>query len=102
MVEAENHSVLFYPKFHCELNFIERFWCAAKYYTRENCGYTLADLRLTIPEAFRSVSYSSIHKYYLHCVRTIEAYKEGLAYGTAAFAQRMQKNHRQVSDSSKW
>jgi hypothetical protein len=41
-------------------------------------------------------------KYYLHCVRTIEAYKEGLSYGTAAFAQRMQKNHRQVSDSSKW
>ena len=29
-VEALGHSVLFYPKFHCKLNFIERYWCQAK------------------------------------------------------------------------
>ena len=29
-VEALGHSVLFYPKFHCGLNFIERYWCQAK------------------------------------------------------------------------
>ena len=38
LVETAGHSVIFYPKFHRELNFIERFWCDAKYYTRENCG----------------------------------------------------------------
>ena len=26
-VEALGHRVLFYAKFHCELNFIERYWC---------------------------------------------------------------------------
>ena len=38
-VEAQGHCVLFYPKFHCELNFIESYWCQAKWFERENCGY---------------------------------------------------------------
>ena len=31
-------EVIFYPKFHCELNFIERLWCSAKHYVRDNCS----------------------------------------------------------------
>ena len=40
-VEALGHRVLFYPNFHCELNFIERYWCRAKWFTRETVGSTL-------------------------------------------------------------
>jgi hypothetical protein len=29
-LEAINQEVTFYPKFHCELKFIEHFWCGAK------------------------------------------------------------------------
>ena len=38
-------------QFHCELNWIERYWGAAKVYTRNHCLYTLPGLRETVPLA---------------------------------------------------
>ena len=38
-------------QFHSELNWIERFWGAAKEYTRKHCLYTLPGLRETVPMA---------------------------------------------------
>ena len=58
-LQAAGQLVIFYPKFHCELNFIEKFWCAAKWYTRENCEYTFVGLRQVLPKAFDLVSESS-------------------------------------------
>ena len=49
--ELETRGQL-YPKFHCELSFIERYWCGCNWYARENCQYTLPGLRETVPEAF--------------------------------------------------
>lgn len=45
VVEAKGHLVLFYPKFHCELNWIEYFWARVKQYTRSHCGYDIKSLR---------------------------------------------------------
>jgi hypothetical protein len=101
-IEAANHLVIFYPKFHCELNFIERFWCAAKWYAREHCEYSLDGLRKVLPAALNSVSIASINCYYNHCVRVMEAYIDGLKYGTKAFTEHVYKGHRQVVDKSKW
>ena len=44
-LQAAGQLVIFCPKFHCELNFIEKFWCAAGWYARENCEYTFVGLR---------------------------------------------------------
>ena len=95
--------MIFYPKFHCELNFIERFWCSAKHYTRENCSYSLTGLRATIPAALKSVSTATINRYYNHCNNTIKAYSDGFVYGTSEFSEQIRyKSHRQVVDKSKW
>jgi hypothetical protein len=99
---AANQLCIFYPKFHCEMNFIERFWCGAKWYSRENCSYSFEALRATVPKALDSVTTASIHRHYKHCERIIEAYSDGMTYGTEEFTKRVYKGHRQVADKSKW
>jgi hypothetical protein len=51
VVEGGGHRCLFLPKYHCELNWIERYWGAAKKYARRHCGYTLSALRTCAPIA---------------------------------------------------
>ena len=50
-LECRGQLVIFYPEFHCELDFIERYWCGCKWYAQENCQYTLDGLRETAPAA---------------------------------------------------
>ena len=44
MVESRGHLCMFIPKFHCELNPIERVWCHAKKHTRANCNGSIVRL----------------------------------------------------------
>ena len=39
------HTCVFIPKFHCELNPIERVWSQSKRYMRAYCDYTIGSLR---------------------------------------------------------
>ena len=59
-VGAANHLIIFYPKSHCELNFIERFWCAAKCYARENCEYSFDGLRIST--SYTGVCINGLHQ----------------------------------------
>lgn len=74
--------MLFYPKFHCELNHIEHFWCHAKYNARTNCDYTLAGLRAQVPKSCDSVSQTTILASYESCLRKMELYATGVSFGS--------------------
>ena len=59
----KGHLALFLPKFHCELNPIERVWGEAKRYNRKYTNITLQQLRNMLPDALDSVSATTIRKY---------------------------------------
>ena len=95
-VELRGHEVIFYPKFHCEANFIERFWSSCKYYSREHCTYSFQGLKKVVPEAIASVSTDTIYRYFERCDRTIQAYAAGATYETKAYTDRSYTSHRQI------
>jgi hypothetical protein len=55
-LEFKGLQGVFLPKFHCELNPIERVWGQAKVYTRIHTNFTLVRMRKIIDPALDSVS----------------------------------------------
>ena len=80
-ITQSGHRVLYYPKFHCELNHIERFWCHSKQRTREKCDYSFLSLRQHVPEALASIAPSTILANYHSCMRRMQLYRDGVSYG---------------------
>ena len=95
-IEAAGHKCIFYPKFHCELNYIEYFWGAVKRYTRENCDYSWDGLKRTVPEGLASVDLKIIRKFARRAKRYMSAYRLGLTLKTAEYAVKKYKSHRRI------
>ena len=66
------------PKFHCELNPIERVWAYSKKYTRAHFDYSFNSLEVTINPALKSVTLDLIRKYCRKMRDYMAAYREGL------------------------
>lgn len=101
-LEAAGHLVIFYPSFHCELNFIEYFWGRAKVYARANCEYTFPALVRIVPEALAQVSKILIWKYYQRVLRMMDAYRQNLVYGSDDFKKHVftrYSSHRRIAES---
>ncbi len=99
IIENWGHKVIFYPKFHCELNFIKMFWDAAKRYTRNNCDYSFKSLERTVPEALNYVPLEQIRRYSRHSWRFMDAYRKGLTGTAALYAVKKYKSHRRIPEN---
>ena len=75
------HVVMFIPKFHCELNPIERVWGQSKVYSRMYTNFTLPRLRSIVNPALDSVSADLIRKYFRKVQDYETAYLEGKKAG---------------------
>ena len=95
--QERRHRAIFLPKFHCELNPIERVWGEAKRFTRAKCDYSFAGLERTIVPALESVRLDTIRKYFRKCREYMQAYREGNAGGNdVEGAVQVYKSHRRV------
>ncbi|ORZ29426.1 hypothetical protein BCR44DRAFT_1385169, partial [Catenaria anguillulae PL171] len=67
--------LLYTPKFHPELNPIERKWGAAKRFARDNCSYSLTALRAVIPQALDSVRLYLSRRFHEKSLRYMAIYE---------------------------
>ena len=102
-ISAKGHRCIFIPKYHCELNPIERVWGHAKRYTRSHCDYSFAGLERTIEPALETVSTDLMRKYFRWVCEYARAYREGHRAGPEIEkALKQYKSHRRVSELESW
>lgn len=102
-LEENGHLVYLLPKYHCELNPIERVWAQAKRYARAYCKYSIVGLRKTINPALDSVELESIQKHFRKVKHYMFAYLEGLPGGSdlenlVKVYKKEVKSHRRISE----
>lgn len=64
LILNKGHRVMFIPKFHCELNPIERVWCHAKSYTHSRCDYSFVGLENIIDAALDSLTVDLMRNFF--------------------------------------
>ena len=118
LIERHGHLCNFYPKYHCELNFIEQYWGAAKArYRVAPRAKTLREMEAIVKECLDSVPLQQIRRsvffffvFFFHsfCIssvvvplrfadrsaRFVAAYREGLSGAQAAWANKTYHGHR--------
>jgi len=99
LIISKGHKVIFYPRFHCELNFIEMFWEATKRITRARCDYRWQSLLLNVPLALDSISLLTIRKFARKSRRYLAFYRDGLDGKQAELAEKKYKSHRRIDQS---
>ncbi len=99
IIEAAGHMCISYPKFHCELNFIESFWGNAKWYSRLHCDYSFKSIKEVVPHALESVTLTRIRRFARRSNWYMSAYEWGLSGKAAVFAVKKYRSHHRVPES---
>lgn len=95
-------EVIFLPKFHPELNFIERYWGKVKKHLRWHCDDSWHSLRDNVDYALHSdevCNLTLMRKYSRIGWRYVDAYSKGMGVDLATYAVKKFRSHRMVSET---
>lgn len=95
VVHEPGFEIIFYPKYHCELNYIEMIWGWAKSYHRRTCTHNYKDLKERLPKTFDDLlDVSFVRKVFQHCLRFMSGYRQNLEDPLSDYAMRKYASHR--------
>ena len=99
VVNKHDQYIIFLPKCHPELNFIEYFWSYVKSVLRSELIETIHRLRKAVPEALMKCPIETIRRYYRHTLRFMSLYRRGIQGGPLAdFIMKKYSSHRSIPE----
>jgi hypothetical protein len=91
----EGCTIIFFPKYHCELNFIEMVWGWTKSYHRSSCTYNFKDLQRELPLTYTTrLPLEFVQKAFMYCLRFMSGYRVGLVGPELDYAVKKYRGHR--------
>ena len=98
-------QLIFSPKVHCELKFIEMVWAWAKAHHRSTCTYKYNDLKTGLTVTFDELMpISFVRKAFDHFLRFIHGYRSGHFGPVLEYPVKKYNSHRRLSPTidSEW
>ncbi|KAG2344596.1 hypothetical protein BDR05DRAFT_882039, partial [Suillus weaverae] len=94
LCRAWGFDVIFLPKFHCALNFIEQCWGFAKQmYRMKDSSSSAAALKKNVIDSLNAVAMLTMQRFSIRPARFIDAYQKGLNGTQAAWAIKKYHGH---------
>jgi hypothetical protein len=100
VVERSGHEIIFYPKYHCELNYIEMVWAYLKAKLRRECENDFGLMLRRVPDILvNEIPVAFVRRVERHCLRFMSGYRMGLEGPLLDFAMKRYSSHRRIPTS---
>jgi hypothetical protein len=95
VITNAGHKIIFFPKFHCELNYIEMVWAKVKGTIRADCNnYSLDEMYAKLVELLQNIPLEYVRKVERRCFRFMHGYQLNMSGPLLDYAMKSFSSHR--------